>query len=208
MPDLPFAPESALQPLTPEQRADNLARILAEIPEPGPIWVFAYGSLVWDPCFSFDAVEPAALDGYRRAFNFWSVMSRGTPERPGLGLGLEKGGRCRGVAYRLSADALESGLEALWRREMYNDVYVSHWLPVDMEGGARHAIGFVTNTAHCQYAGGLTADETARIIARASGDKGPCRDYLASTVTSLAGHGIQDPTLSHLLSLIDGAPRN
>jgi len=189
-------------PLTPHDRAQDLTRLLDQ-QQPDELWVFAYGSLIWNPCFSYDAVHTATLDGYRRAFNFWSVISRGTPEQPGLGLGLEAGGRCRGVVYRIGANTLAQDLEALWQREMHSDVYQSRWLTLDTPAGEITAIGFTTNTTHGQYAGGLTNAETASIIANACGENGPCRDYLASTVAALARHGIGDDTLSTLLALVD-----
>lgn len=189
-------------PLTPQDRAQDLARLLDQ-QQTDELWVFAYGSLIWNPCFTDDAAHTATLDGYRRAFNFWSVISRGTPDQPGLGLGLESGGRCQGVVYRIGADTLTQDLDALWQREMHSDVYQSCWLTLDTSAGPMTAIGFITNTAHKQYAGGLTDSETARIIANACGENGLCRDYLASTVAALARHGIGDDTLSTLLALVD-----
>ena len=197
-----------LPPLSAEAQAQSLAEILGAAPDAGPIRVFAYGSLIWDPCFAYDAAEPAVLDGYRRAFNFWSVLSRGTPDRPGLGLGLERGGTCRGVLYRLAADSLEAGLDALWKREMYSAVYEPRWLRVDTPSGPRHAIGFVTSTGHGQYTGELATETAAHIIAGAAGENGPCRDYLALTIEALARHGIDDPILSALLTMVDGCERN
>jgi len=204
MTDLPHAVIRVLPPLSEEARAQSLGAIRRAMPEEGPVWVFAYGSLIWDPCFAFDAKETAVLDGFRRAFNFWSVLSRGTPERPGLGLGLEPGGACRGVLFRLAESNLEADLDALWKREMYSAVYEPRWLRVETPAGTRPAIAFVTSTEHGQYAGGLDTETTARIIAGASGENGLCRDYLAATVDALARHGIDDPTLSALLALVDG----
>lgn len=200
-------PKIALpDPLSPEERARDRDRLMAARMEDGPVWVFAYGSLIWDPCFAFDAVETAMLSGYRRAFNFWSVLSRGTPENPGLGLGLEPGGQCQGLAYRLARDSLEAGLEALWQRELLNEVYESHWLPLETPAGSFNAIGFVSNPAHVQFVGRLDEAETARIIARACGDKGPCRDYLALLVDGLAEHGVADETMTALLARVDAEP--
>jgi len=136
------------------------------------------------------------------------VLSRGTPERPGLGLGLERGGSCQGVLFRLSESSLEADLDALWKREMYSAVYEPHWLRVDTPAGPRNAIAFVTNTRHGQYAGGLGTETVARIVAGASGENGPCRDYLAATVDALARHGIDDPALSALLAIVDNYRRD
>lgn len=190
-------------PLSPEERARDRERLMAGRAEDGDVWVFAYGSLIWDPCFTFDAVETAMLYGYRRAFNFWSVLSRGTPENPGLGLGLEAGGQCRGVAYRLAPETLAQDLDALWRRELLNAVYESRWLTLETPTGIRNAIGFVTNAGHKQFVGRLDDAETARIIARACGDNGPCREYLALLVDGLAKHGIIDDAMTALLARVD-----
>lgn len=203
MSDRPSPVIRPLPPLSAEERAESLLRFRDAAPAAGPTWVFAYGSLIWDPCFAYGEAEAAVLDGFRRAFNFWSVLTRGTPERPGLGLGLEPGGVCEGVLFRLAESDLESGLEALWAREMYSAVYEPRWLRVQTPSGARHAIGFVTSAGHGQYTGGLSMDDTARIIAGASGEKGSCRDYLASAVDALARHGIDDPDLGALLALVD-----
>jgi glutathione-specific gamma-glutamylcyclotransferase len=198
----------ALPPLSVEERAQSLAQIRAAAPQGDPIRIFAYGSLIWDPCFAFEAAETAVLGGFRRAFNFWSVLSRGTPERPGLGLGLERGGSCRGVLFRLAGSNLEADLDALWKREMYSAVYAPRWLRVDTPAGPRSAIAFVTNTGHGQYAGGLDTETVARIVAGASGENGPCRDYLAATVDALARHGIDDPALSALRAIVDNHKRD
>ena len=193
-----------IPPLSAEERARSLAQFRETMPEAGPIWVFAYASLIWDPCFAFDAKETAVLDDYRRAFNFWTVLSRGTPERPGLGLGLAPGGTCKGVLFRLADASLETDLDTLWQREMHSAVYEPRWVRVETPSGPRHAIGFVTSTSHGQYAGELDTKTVARVIAGASGKYGLCRDYLAETVAALAAHGIEDPILNTLLTLVDG----
>lgn len=192
-----------LPALSSQERRQSLSRTLENAPDSGPVYVFAYGSLIWDPCFASEAVEIAALDGFRRAFNFWSVLSRGTPDRPGLGLGLERGRSCHGVLFRLDGSSLDVDLEALWKREMHSAVYEPHWVPVRTPSGTRRAISFVTATDHGQYIGELTTENAARIIAGASGEKGSCRDYLASTVDALARYGIEDAGLSALLALVD-----
>ena len=199
-------PLRARPPLSAEERRLSLSRALAQAPAAGAIWIFAYGSLMWDPCFAFDAKTTATLVGYRRAFNFWTVQTRGTPESPGLGLGLEAGGQCQGVAYRLSDSRCDADLEAIWDREMFNGVYEPHWLPLQTAGGMRHALCFMTNPAHEQYAGMLAPARAAEFIARACGTKGSCRDYLAQAVEALARHGVSDPLLNELLALVDGLP--
>lgn len=203
----PSLPLAALRPLSDEARRLSLTRTLAAAASPDSIRVFAYGSLVWSPCFAFDETATGTLDGYRRAFNFWTIQTRGTPEAPGLGLGLEPGGACEGILYRLSQSSQDAGMEAIWSREMLSDVYEPRWLPVRTSSGIRQALCFVTNPAHQQYAGPLDGDAAARIIAGARGAKGTCRDYLAEAVAALARYGVSDPYLDDLLARVDGHPR-
>ena len=217
MRDHPAIPLAAIRPLSPEERRESLAKALAEAPAGEPVRLFAYGSLIWSPCFDFDEAATATLGGYRRAFNFWTIQTRGTPQTPGLGLGLEPGGHCEGILYRLSEPRLGEAMEAIWAREMLSAVYEARWLPVRTAGGMRQALCFVTNPAHEQYAGTLDSETAARIIARACGAKGTCRDYLAEAVRALARHGMADPHLDELLALVErqafpptgpGAPRS
>ena len=190
--------------LTDAERDADRARLLASAP-PGPIWVFAYGSLMWRPCFEAAETRRATLRGYRRRFNFWTMISRGTPARPGLGLGLEEaaGAVCAGLACRMPDDpaAREASLHDLWAREMHGGVYVSRWVDLETDAGALPAITFVVDPAHRQYAGDLTRAERAEIIAGAAGKYGTCFAYLDSTVAHLAELGISDPDLDELLRL-------
>ena len=206
MPDLPPVPLRTVRPLSEEARRLSLQRTLAAAPAIDAIWIFAYGSLMWDPCFTFDAKTTATLIGYRRAFNFWTIQTRGTPESPGLGLGLEPGGQCQGIAYRLSEESRDADLAAIWDREMFTTVYEVRWLPLQTPDGPRPALCFITNPAHEQYAGALAPAQAAEFIARACGTKGRCRDYLELTIETLARHGVNDPALNELLALVDGLP--
>ena len=178
----------------------------------GPVWVFGYGSLIWNPAFEPAERRRAVLHGYRRAFCFWTVSARGTPERPGLGLGLEagEGARCRGVALRIAAATEAADLEALWAREMYSAVYRPTWVPLEpapetRTGGASAplaALAFVADPAHPQYCPPLSAAQQAHIIAGASGKFGPCADYLADMAANLAGAGEPDAEFEALLARV------
>ena len=190
-------------PLDDAARAESLQRTLADDKAADPIWLFAYGSLIWDPCFSFTARCVATLDGFRRAFNFWSVVARGTPERPGLGLGLDRGGSCHGVAFQLDARTQKQDLDAIWRREMFGTVYRPAWHPVTTPDGPVTALSFVSNEEHMQYAGRLTLAACAAVIADAAGENGTCRDYLAQTIASLAQHGLHDPGMNDLMEAVN-----
>lgn len=185
-------------------RAASLEAALSRAPAGDGLWVFAYGSLIWDPCFVHDRRLVGRLPGHCRRFGIWTVLARGTPTQPGLGLGLEPGpGSCTGMLFRLEAGSLDEGLEALWEREMVTGVYDPRWLAVETGDRPIRALTFVTDPKHPQYAGPRAPEECAAIIARAQGKFGSCRDYLANLVESLARMGAHDPELVALLALVD-----
>jgi cation transport protein ChaC len=171
------------------------------LPAPdGPLWVFAYGSLMWDPGFPFETIEPAEIEGYVRAFCVRSRGHRGTPEQPGLVVGLRPGGRCRGLLIRAEERHKASTLDYLWRREMdLADGYVPHRVIAQCDDGRRvEALTFVADLDHEAYAGALTIEETARRIAAAHGRRGSNRHYLERTLAELDRLDIEDPGLSSL----------
>ena len=178
----------------------------------GPVWVFGYGSLIWNPAFAPAARRRALLRGYRRAFCFWTVSARGTPERPGLGLGLEAsaGACCRGVALRIAGGTEAADLETLWAREMYSAVYRPTWvslIPTATIRGEEEiapfvALTFIADSSHPQYCPPLSDAQKARIIAGASGSFGPCADYLENIVEHLAEAGEPDAELEALLGRV------
>ena len=172
----------------------SLDATLANTP-PGDVWVFAYGSLIWNPIFPFAERRLATVYGLHRSFCLWSRVGRGTPECPGLVLGLDHGGHCRGLAYRIAAEHVDEELFLLWRREMVTGSYVPTWVRARTPAGRIRAIAFVINHASPAYAGRMAAPETARCIARASGLNGPCADYLVLTLSGLREHGIEDNAL-------------
>jgi len=197
----------SLQPLAPEALADSLAATVACAPT-GEIWIFAYGSLLWSPCFTPAETLPGVLTGYRRAFNIWTIHTRGTRDAPGLGLGLEPGGRCPGVLLRVAEETRQADIGAIWQREMFTGIYRPCWLPVESDAGERQAICFVTDAAHPQYAGALPPEEAARIIARAEGVSGRCSAYLFDLLKALETHSIDEPELDALAALVRAnAPR-
>ena len=171
----------------------------------GPLWIFAFGSLMWNPCFSFDKRETATIFGWERKFHFWTILSRGSPEFPGLGLCLEKGiGNTSGVAYRLKQNSLKKDLNAIWSREMGTGVYCPFWVKTTLKGGGEiTALTFIINRKHEQYSGPLPINQQAKIIAAAKGKYGSCREYLANTVESLNRIGVNDDDLSNLLDKVD-----
>lgn len=203
MPGTPNTPRTPVPPLSDAARADSLRETLAAAPSQSEVWVFAYGSLIWDPCFTASDRRAVTLTSHRRAFNVWSMLARGTPEQPGLGLGLEPGGTCTGLAFLLNDTNLQTDLAALWAREMHSGIYVPEWLTVTADSGPFTALCFVADTSHAQYAGVLQDDDVAAVIASAEGKFGSCRDYLASTVQALDAHGFPDAALQSMLDRVE-----
>ena len=176
---------------------------------PSDYWVFGYGSLMWDPGFAHDAVHPARLVGYHRQFCLYSYRYRGTTERPGLVLGLDRGGSCRGVVYRVPPAAVAATKAYLWARELDDYAYLPKLLTVRHPGGAVRAQVFVVDRTQPQYASGLDTDAIARIIARGVGARGSNRDYLDNTLAHLRTLGIVDRGLERVaarLRALDPVP--
>ena len=168
----------------------------------GELWVFGYGSLMWDPDFAYDHSCSALLRGYHRAFCVYSVRYRGTYEKPGLVLGLNGGGACRGIAFRVPAAQVAGAVDALWAREMPRALYVPRTVRLTLartESTATvDALAFVANTRHAHYANDLAFDDTARIIACCSGMRGHNTEYLCNTLRHLDELGVRDATLRKL----------
>ena len=165
------------------------------------LWVFGYGSLVWNPGFAWSSRQVARLAGYRRSFCMRSIHHRGTPENPGLVLALDAAddAECQGVAFEIDARIAEETLEYLRARELISAAYIETRQPVDLADGRRvEAVVYVIDRAHDQYCGGLSLDEQARIIAGATGGRGPNCEYLHQTARHLAQLGLNDPALDWL----------
>lgn len=163
------------------------------------IWIFAYGSLMWDPGFPFEEARPALLKGYHRSLCIYSTRYRGTPERPGLVLGLDRGGACRGIAYRVAAANVDRVMAYLWDREMVTRAYSCRNVTIHLETGAVIARTFVVNRRHPQYAGKLTDTQLVELVCQGHGQRGPCRSYLENTVRHLDQLGVPDRRLHELL---------
>lgn len=167
------------------------------------LWIFGYGSLMWDPGFHFAEVRLAELPQHRRRFSCRTVLGRGSPECPGLMLTLEPGpGTCSGLAFRIEAARAghESGM--LWRREMIRGIYQPDLLPVHTPQGTVTALVFAANPDHADHVGELPLDETAAIIARAEGVLGSNRQYLEQLVWQLDHLGLDDSHLRQLLQRV------
>ncbi len=198
-------PSEPAVPVSREVRLQSLAETLAHAPLPDSISVFAYGSLIWNPCFEVADSRSATLEGYCRQFSIWSVHARGTPDKPGLGFALERceGARCEGMLFTLPPGAAVPELEPLWEREMWTSTYRPAWVEVKAGEDLVPALTFVAAPEHPQYAGNLPVADVAAYIASASGKFGSCRDYLALTVDALQGAGFSDPDLEALLDAVD-----
>jgi cation transport protein ChaC len=184
--------------LSEEELARSLRTTLEGVDLSSGTWVFGYGSLIWNPAFHFTDRLTGTIYGFHRRFCLWTHLGRGCPERPGLVLGLERGGCCRGVALHVAADAVGEELAIVWRREMISGAYVPRWVDVHSRLGKLRAITFVINRHHERYASFLSDRRVAEVIASAEGILGPCADYLINTVEHLAELGIHDRSLLRL----------
>jgi len=171
------------------------------------LWVFGYGSLMWRPGFAPAETRRARLPGYRRALCVRSYVHRGTRERPGLVLGLDRGGACVGLVFRVAEPEAEAVLAYLRERELVTHVYLERRLRVVLEDGRQvTAVTYVADRAHEQYAGMLTAEAAAVAVRGAFGISGDNVDYVVNTVAHLRELGIRDRWLEHVASLISPAP--
>ena len=179
----------------------------------GGFWVFAYGSLIWDPQIPVAERRPAALPGYRRSFCLWSIHYRGTPERPGLILGLEaaEGAAVKGAALRIAPEHAAEAHAALSERELILGTYIETMTPAQLlcetTGAAleeRRVLAYVVDQAHEQYAGALSPEEKCAVIACAEGLRGPNTEYLFNLVDQLRAQGLSEEELSALARLETG----
>jgi len=171
------------------------------------IWVFGYGSLIFNPVMDYVERARGRIYGHHRRFCLWTRLGRGSPDCPGLVLALDRGGSCTGVAYRLNPDVAIAELDLLWRREMVTLAYRASWLTFHPDGhndgAGKRAISFVSRPERENFAGPMTLDQEADVIASASGFIGPCRDYLFDTVKALEADGISDPHLKKLQRAVE-----
>lgn len=180
------------------------------------VFVFGYGSLIWNPCLRHRGRHPALVRGWHRRFCLWSSVYRGTPERPGLVLALDRGGSVRGMVFRLAAEDARAELRLLWRREMTGGSYRARWLTAwlddaggeggpadgreggDVQGGSVPAIGFVINREAPSYAGHLPDEAVVDRLIGCAGRYGSGAEYLVQTDAALRAAGIVDPYLDRL----------
>lgn len=176
----------------------SLDQTLRQAPNRRHVWVFAYGSLLWNPVIDVVDRRPGQVHGYHRRFCMIAPTGRGTPDNPGLILALDAGGSCHGVALKVSSNAVREELSLLWRREMVVGSYTPKWVTVRTKKGSQTALTFVMNRLHSSYRGTWSIQKTARTLARASGVLGSNADYLFDTVSHLHDHGLTDRGLNEL----------
>lgn len=169
-------------------------------------WVFGYGSLIWDPEVDFEHAELGRLHGFHRRFCIRSTRYRGTPQAPGVVLGLDRGGSCIGMAYRLRGDTRHRSIEQLYEREMGNQVYVPTCVGIVLASGERvRALAFVANRESEAYQR-LPESEVLRRLTDCCGQRGPNADYLINTVRSLEARGVRDAMLRRLAHKLHSRP--
>jgi glutathione-specific gamma-glutamylcyclotransferase len=163
------------------------------------LWVFGYGSLMWRPGFPFVERVHGHVRGYHRALCVFSHVHRGTPDRPGLVLGLDRGGRCHGVAFRVPVEEAAATMAYLREREQVTAVYRERRLPARLaDGRAVAALAYVVDRRHPQYAGRLPYDDLLRLVRQGVGLSGANPDYVRSTFEHLREMGVSDPVLARL----------
>ncbi|MGB3876043.1 MAG: gamma-glutamylcyclotransferase [Shinella zoogloeoides] len=168
-------------------------------------WVFGYGSLMWNPGFEFEERQAAHLFGFRRSLCVRSWVHRGTEERPGLVLGLDRGGSCRGVAFRVTPEKREAVVDYLRERELVTHVYKERTLPATLSDGRRIAtLTYICDRAHHQFAGSLTVAEAASTVSAATGKSGHNMDYVRNTLAHLREMGIRDHWLEDVGRTAEG----
>jgi len=179
----------------------SLAAMMDDFPVGADLWVFGYGSLLWNPAFHFVEHRVGCIHGYHRRFCLEMPLGRGTPHRPCPMLGLDRGGSCCGVAFRIARVAAWTEAEVLWRREMIIGAYQPRWVTVELTDRRVRAITFAADRRHPVYGGALPEATVAIRIREATGPLGSCAEYLLRTAAALAEYGITDPRVIRLLGL-------
>lgn len=166
------------------------------------LWVFAYGSLMWNPGFDYLEVVPGNVEGFHRSLCVLSTIYRGTPDNPGLVLGLDQGGSCCGLTFRVRADLIQDTVKYLDEREKVTRVYTSEFVTTKLRDGRTvEAYTFVVKRDHDQFAGELSLDQQACLVARGLGKNGTALEYLTNTIDHITELGLHDAELHEVLNL-------
>ena len=199
----PVADDRAAMPLMSETEIEaSRISTLSTVDAQDDVWLFAYGSLMWNPDPEFADRLSAHLQGWHRSFCLWQWRYRGTRERPGLMMALDVGGSCSGAVFRIPGPDASARLAKVWYREMIGRAYRPIWVDVSTEQGNIKAITFVADLESHRYAGKIPEEEAARYIASACGHIGPSAEYLLETYLHCEQCGINDPMLARLEGLV------
>ena len=192
-----------LEVMTHEERDRNRKNALKFLTPGEDLWVFGYGSLIWNPAFRFVESLPARIYGFHRRFCLHLTMGRGSREKPGLMLALDRGGSCHGVTFRIASQDVDSETDILWMREMISGAYRAHWGKIHTAGSSMNGLTFVVNQKNSRYTGKLSLEETAARLIKGEGRLGTCREYVINTVHSLDDLNISDKYLHDLCRMMD-----
>ena len=178
----------------------NLRDFSARLPK-GELWIFGYGSLMWSPCFAYREKAPARIHGYHRALCILSTRYRGTRHKPGLVMGLCRGGSCWGMAFRVAPSEIRRALARLWHREMPRRVYEPRMVRARLQRSRRvvRALAFIADPTHPSYVRELDLHGRARLVAQGIGQRGRCVEYIQNTLEHMHGVGVRDPHLERIL---------
>ncbi|MGF1476981.1 MAG: gamma-glutamylcyclotransferase [Geminicoccaceae bacterium] len=180
---------------------------LAEWDGKSTVWVFGYGSLIWNPCFDYVDRRKGKIHGYHRAFSLWTPVGRGSPDNPGLVLGLVPGGSCTGAVIGIEPAKAQSELRVLWRREMVGRAYHPRWVTLKTAERSIRAIAFVMNRDHERFADDAPAEQIIHALATAEGPLGSSYAYLASTLEHLEEMGFRERALFEMKDKVDAYRR-
>ena len=183
--------------------SDSVKQILKGANLEGGVWVFGYGSLMWNPDIKQSEERIGTVRGYHRRLCLKSIVYRGNPDYHGLVFGLDKGKNCQGIAYRIAVENIFTEMQKIWEREMFAGTYIPTWVKVITKQGNVPAVTFVINHKHEHYIPVIKMKEIAERVARAKGICGSCSDYVNNTAIRLKQLGLRDPLLEKLLTLIE-----
>jgi len=191
---------NSLRIMSDEERAELVQTTLQAVVKDTDLWVFGYGSLIWNPSLEFEEQRSCTIQGFHRKFSFWTTLSRGSEEQPGLMVGLVAGGSCSGVAYRIAQEKAATELDILFRREMSHFVYKPVWIEAHCPETEEtiNTLTFVVDTSNEKYAEGLKQEQVIKAIATATGPLGSNCDYLFQLVQKLHELGVKDSEMQEL----------
>ncbi|MZR30101.1 gamma-glutamylcyclotransferase [Sneathiella litorea] len=184
--------------LSHEEREATRHAFLSNIVKDDGLWVFGYGSLLWNPAFHFTEWQPARLFGFRRRFCLQASIGRGSPEKPGLMLALDHGGSCKGRAFHIAPEKIDSETDILWMREMVSGAYNARHIHIQLPDRKVKGLTFVINRSHPRYVSNIGMEETVQLLASGEGHLGTCRDYLNNTIAHLDEMNVQDRYLHEI----------